>query len=160
MAENWTTIESDPGVFSELIQKIGVRGLEVEELYTLDRATFEQIRFEAKQNRKEKKKKKNKAGRAKFMKSEIDKLNANEMKSHNYQKAKQQNKTKQKKKIDFEMILVIYIFSWFFFFFYLSSPCYGLIFLFKWNSDDKDSRKALDHYDPGDIFFANQVMRK
>eukprot|EP00727_Mastigamoeba_balamuthi_P000283 m51a1_g10251 putative ubiquitin carboxyl-terminal hydrolase isozyme l5 isoform 1 (332) ;mRNA; r:60838-62421 len=44
MAGTWCTIESDPGVFTELMAEIGIKGTQVEELWSLDKAEFERIK--------------------------------------------------------------------------------------------------------------------
>jgi len=40
---DWTTIESDPGVFTELVRNIGVNDVGFEELYSLDVADLERV---------------------------------------------------------------------------------------------------------------------
>lgn len=43
-AGDWCLIESDPGVFTQLIRKFGAKGVQVEELWTIEDGIFETLR--------------------------------------------------------------------------------------------------------------------
>ena len=45
MSGGWNTIESDAGVFTFLVENLGVKGVELEELVALDEDVLRQMRY-------------------------------------------------------------------------------------------------------------------
>lgn len=43
-SSRWCLIESDPGVFTELVEKIGVKDIEFEEILGVDEESFQQLK--------------------------------------------------------------------------------------------------------------------
>ena len=150
----WCTIESDPGVFTELVSEMGVKGVQVEELYSLDKDTFTRMGCAPRPARSDA------HGTARRHSEPIA--------THSEPRVSAQRRPRHGRPAARLRALLCRAFA-------LPAPraialtravlrappavrrqVHGLIFLFKWRSNEKDDRQPVTNYSDY-LFFATQV---
>ena len=117
----WCTIESDPGVFTELVSEMGVKGVQVEELYSLDKDTFTRMGCAPPRRT------------AQATPRRATPRHATPRRAVPCLRAHPAPRWRR-----------------------LRRPVHGLIFLFKWRSNEKDDRPPVTNYSDY-LFFATQA---